>query len=365
MFKILNRYVFKEAFASWLSVTGILLFILLSNQFARVLGDAAKDKIPKDAVFEVIGLTALQYLTIIVPFGLFLAIMLAMARLYQDSEMPAMMACRVSPGSLYWPLGWLALPLALLVGYLSVVTGPEAIKNVERIGAEAKRKVDLAAIEPGRFIQSGPDGAVIYAERIEEDGSLKNVFVERRSADNRVELVVAQRGYQRISSDSNRRFIVLENGQRYEGSPGSTEFRIFDFEEHGIPYLLPMLDDIELEPEAMTLRELLDRPGPASWAEIQWRLSIPIAVLVLAFLAVPLARSQPRQGRYGKLAFGVLIYIIYFNLLGAAKVWVEQEKVSPWLGMWWVHVLLIVMALLLFAFQYGYFSRLKARTVPV
>ncbi len=115
----------------------------------------------------------------------------------------------------------------------------------------------------------------------------------------------------------------------------------------------------------MTLRELLQRPGPASWAEIQWRLSIPIAVLVLAFLAVPLARSQPRQGRYGKLAFGVLIYIIYFNLLGAAKVWVEQEKVSPWLGMWWVHLLIIVMALLLFALQYGYFSRLRSRTVPV
>lgn len=361
MFRVLNKYVFREALQAWLSVTGVLLFVLLSNQFARVLGDAAKDKIPKQAVFDVIGLTALQYLTIIVPFGLFLAIMLAVARLYQDSEMAAMMACRVSPGSLYWPLGWLALPLAALVGYLALVTGPNAIQTVERIGVEAKRNVDLAAIEPGRFIQSGADGAVIYAESVEEDGSLKNVFVERRTPNGSVELVVAARGYQRITEDASRRFVVLENGERYEGRPGSTEFRIFEFREHGIPYDLPEVRDLELEPDAMSVRELLATKSPASSAEIQWRVSIPIAVLVLAFLAVPLARTQPRQGRYGKLAVGLLVYIIYFNLLGAAKVWVEQEKVSPLIGMWWVHLLIIALGLYLYASHYGYIARLLNR----
>ncbi|MEO0578909.1 MAG: LptF/LptG family permease [Pseudomonadota bacterium] len=139
MIRTLSRHVFAEAAQTWLGVTGVLLFILLSNQFARVLGDAAKDKIPKDAVFSVIGLTALQYLTILVPFAVFLAIMLSQARLYRDSEMPAMMACGVSPASLYRPLGWLALPLAALVGYLALFVGPAATLEVERIGAEAKR----------------------------------------------------------------------------------------------------------------------------------------------------------------------------------------------------------------------------------
>ncbi|MEO0997436.1 MAG: LptF/LptG family permease, partial [Pseudomonadota bacterium] len=206
MLRTLDRYVFREILGAWLAVTGVLLFILLSNQFARVLGDAAKDKIPREAVFEVIGLTALQYLTIIGPFGLFLAAMLALARLYRDSELPAMMACRVSPASMYRPLGWIALPLALLVGWLALLVGPEAIREAERIGAEARRQVDLGAIEPGRFIASGSEGAVIYAEDVESDGSLTNVFVQRSDADG-VEVVLAERGYQRPSDDPDRRFI--------------------------------------------------------------------------------------------------------------------------------------------------------------
>ncbi len=360
MLRTIDRYVFKEALQAWFSVTAILLFILLSNQFARVLGDAAKDKIPKDAVFKVIGLTATQYLTIIGPFGLFLAIMLAMARLYRDSEMPAMMALSVGPSSLYRPLAWLALPLAALVGYLALVTGPHAILAVEKITAEAGRNLDLAAIEPGRFIEAGSAGTVIYAESVEEDGSLANVFVERRSEiDGAVELVVAKRGFQTDAGDSDQRVIVLQDGRRYEGVPGTHEFRLIEFREHGLPFSVRAAEEIDLEPEAQSVANLLADGSPAAVAELQWRISIPLSVLVLAFLAVPLSRSQPRQGRYGKLAVGVLLYIIYFNLLGAAKVWVEQEKVPAVIGMWWVHIAVVLLTFGIFAVHNGWLAGLR------
>lgn len=112
MTRILDRYIFREIATTWLGVTGVLLMILLTNQFARVLGDVAKGKLPKNAAFEVIGLSAVQYLTILVPIGLFLAVMLALGRLYRDSELPAMMACRVGPAGIYRPLLWLLLPMA-------------------------------------------------------------------------------------------------------------------------------------------------------------------------------------------------------------------------------------------------------------
>ena len=101
MFRILDRYIFREIASTWLGVTVVLLLILLTNQFARVLGDVAKGKLPKDAAFDVIGLSAAQYLTILIPIGLFLAVMLALGRLYRDSELPAMMACRVGPSGIY------------------------------------------------------------------------------------------------------------------------------------------------------------------------------------------------------------------------------------------------------------------------
>ena len=64
MTRILDRYIFREVATTWLGVTVVLLLILLTNQFARVLGDVAKGKLPKDAAFDVIGLSAIQYLTV-------------------------------------------------------------------------------------------------------------------------------------------------------------------------------------------------------------------------------------------------------------------------------------------------------------
>jgi lipopolysaccharide export system permease protein len=177
MRRILDRYIFREIAWTLLGVTMVLLLILLTNQFARILGDVAKGQLPKEAAMEVIGLSAAQYLTIIIPIGLFLSIMLALGRLYRDSEMPAMMACRVGPSGIYRPLMWLLVPLAGAVAWLSMDLGPRALQSVDRIGAEARRAADLASIEPGRFTEVGPDDAVVYGERILPDGSMENVFL--------------------------------------------------------------------------------------------------------------------------------------------------------------------------------------------
>ena len=190
-------------------------------------GDVAKDKLPKDAIFQIIGLTALQYLTILVPIALFLAIMLALGRLYRDSEMPAMMACRVGPMDIYRPLSWLLLPLALAVGWLATEIAPGALSQIERIGIEARRQADLASIEPGRFTSSSSEGAVVYAERVVGPGTIENVFLQRQ-VEGKVEVVIAERGEQVDSDDPNTRYFVLHNGRRYEGIPGTAEFRCPD-----------------------------------------------------------------------------------------------------------------------------------------
>jgi lipopolysaccharide export system permease protein len=357
MFRILDRYIFREIAQSWFAVTVVLLAILLTNQFARVLGDVAKDKLPKDAIFQIIGLTALQYLTILVPIGLFLSVMLALGRLYRDSEMPAMMACRVGPIDIYRPLSWLLVPLTLAVGWLAMDVAPMALTEIERVGVEARRQADLASIEPGRFTTDNREGAVVYAERVLSQGTIENVFLQRQT-DQGIEVVVADRGEQVESDDPDTRFFVLHDGRRYEGIPGTSRFRVMEFGEHGIPYRLPQVEEPELEPRAMTTADLLRGSTDEAAAELHWRVGIPLATFVLAILAVPLSRSQPRQGRYGKLAIGLLVFIIYFNLLSAGKAWLEQGTVGQGLGLWWVHALMLTIALGMLAFQNGVHRRI-------
>lgn len=351
MRRILDRYIFREIASTWLGVTMVLLLILLTNQFARVLGDVAKGQLPRDAAFEVIALSAAQYLTILVPVGLFLAVMLALGRLYKDSELPAMMACRVGPGGIYRPLLWLLLPLASAVAWLSIDLAPRALQAVDRIGAEARREADLASIEPGRFTQVGSGEAVVYGERVTPDGIMENVFLQRQVDEESIEVVVAKRGQQIDSDDPDVRFLVLHEGRRYEGIPGTTQFRVVEFVEHGIPYRLPSLDPPAPKPRAMTIIDLIRAGELAHIAEIQWRIGVPLATIILAILAVPLSRTQPRSGRYGRLAVGLLVFIIYLNMLSAAKAWVEQGTLSPLLGLWWVHATILALGLGILALQ--------------
>ncbi len=358
MIRILDRYIFREIATTWLGVTMVLLLILLTNQFARVLGDVAKGKLPKNAAFEVIGLSAVQYLTILVPIGLFLATMLALGRLYRDSELPAMMACRVGPWDIYRPLSWLALPLVLGVAWLSIESGPRAMMNVERIGAEARRDADLASIEPGRFATFGPDRAVVYGNSVTADGKMEQVFMQRRVDDGTIEVVISEIGEMVESDDPNVRMLVLHNGWRYEGVPGTSEFRVIEFLEHGIPYQIPSVASLDRKPRAMAFRDLLRSDNPEYIAEMQWRLGVPLSTIILAILAVPLSRSQPRAGRYGRLAIGLLVFMIYLNMMSAAKAWVEQSTISPALGMWWVHGCVLAFALALLAVQNGLHKRI-------
>lgn len=358
MTRILDRYIFREIATAWLGVTVVLLLILLTNQFARVLGDVAKGKLPKDAAFDVIGLSAMQYLTILVPIGLFLAIMLALGRLYRDSELPAMMACRVGPAGIYRPMSWLMVPLVLGVAWLSIEGGPWAMMNVDRIGAEARRHVDLASIEPGQFTVFGPDRAVVYGHAVTPQGQMEKVFMQRMADDGTVEVVIADIGEMVESDDPDVRLLVLHDGRRYEGVPGTTEFRVIEFAEHGIPYRLPSVKTSAPRPRAMAFLELMRSEEPEHIAEFQWRLGIPISTIILAIIAVPLSRSQPRAGRYGRLGIGLLVFIIYLNMMSAAKAWIEQSTISPALGIWWVHGCMLLFALGLLAVQNGYHKRL-------
>jgi lipopolysaccharide export system permease protein len=358
MSRILDRYIFREIATTWLGVTLVLLLILLTNQFARVLGDVAKGKLPKNAALDVIGLSAVQYLTILVPIGLFLATMLALGRLYRDSELPAMMACRVGPSGIYRPLTWLMVPLVLGVAWLSIAGGPWALTAIDRIGAEARREADLASIEPGQFTVFGPDRAVVYGNRVTPEGYMEKVFMQRQVEDGVIEVVISELGEMVESDDPNVRLLVLHDGFRYEGVPGTTEFRVIEFAEHGVPYRLPSLKTAEPEARAMAFIDLMRSDDPEHIAEFQWRLGIPLSTIILAILAVPLSRSQPRAGRYGRLAIGLLVFIIYLNMMSAAKAWIEQSTISPALGLWWVHGSVLLFALGLLAVQNGYHRRI-------
>ena len=359
---ILHRYLLRETLQTWLVVTFVLLLILVTNQFASVLGSAAASKLPREAILQVLGLTTIQYLTILIPVSFFLAIMLALARLYHDSEMAAMLACGVGPAQIYRAVFTLGLGLAVLVGFLALDVSPAALRQVEVYAAQAKREASLGLLEPGRFVSFGGGDTALYAESRTPDGHLHQVFVQRRHGD-KVEVIVADEAWQN-DVENGVRVLTFARGRRFEGQPGDARFRMVEFAEHGIPFELRAAGPVFLGPKTRATVDLLASGDPADRAEFHWRLGVPLTLLVLTVLAVPLARTGPRKGRFAGLGSAVLVYLIYANLLAAGRGWLERGQVPEVFGLWWVHGLFLAAAGLLLSVQLGFWQQWRRRLWP-
>ncbi len=341
-----QRYVLREVVQTWLAVTGVLVAILVSNQLSRVLGQAADNQYGRRVVFDLIALGALMNLSIIVPVGLLLAVVLTLGRLYHDSEMAALQACGFGPSRLLPPLFGFAAVIAVGLAWLAFVQVPQADREAQLLRQSALKEAQFGQLDAGRFRSFSGGDAVFYAERVDQEGVLHNVFVQRES-DGRIEVALAETATYSKAAPNGAHLVTLFNGRRYEGIPGSDDFRVIEFREHGIPISTPAEVLGTKDPDTKPTRELLGSNAPADIAQLQFRASTPIMALVLTLVAVPLSRLRPRQGRYARVGFAIVVYFVYSNLLSATKVWLEKGELAPAIGVWWVHLAALALGLYL------------------
>ena len=343
-----QRYVLREVVQTWLAVTGVLVAILVSNQLSRVLGQAADNQYGRRVVFDLIALGAIMNLSVIVPVGLLLAVVLTLGRLYHESEMTALQACGFGPSRLLAPLFCFAAVIALGLAWLVFVQVPQADREAQLLRQSALKEAQFGQLDAGRFRSFSGGDAVFYAERVDPEGVLHNVFVQRESA-GRIEVALADTATYSKAAANGAHLVTLFNGRRYEGVPGQVDFRVIEFREHGIPIATPAETVGTKDPDTKPTRELLGSDAPSDIAQLQFRASTPLMALVLTLVAVPLSRLRPRQGRYARVGFAIVVYFVYSNLLSAAKVWLEKGDLPPAVGVWWIHAAAITLGLYLVA----------------
>jgi lipopolysaccharide export system permease protein len=358
--KILGRYILREVITAWFVVMGVLLIILVANQVAAVLERAAASQFPQGVVLELIYLGMLQYLGFLVPFGLLLGIVLALGRLYHDTELAAALACGVRPITLYGGVIGLGVVLAAGLGALTLLVAPGATAQALAIRNAAVRSGQFAPLQAGTFRAFGAGNAVVYAEKVDSDGTLHNVFLERNQGPV-VEVAVAQRALHTVAPDGASQAITLLDGERLQGIPGSRQFRTMHFNQYFIPVPVPPANGVITDLDAQPTAALLASPDPKRQAQLQWRISMPLMCIVLTILAVPLARLKPRQGRYARVWLALVAYLVYWNLITAGQAWLARGAIAAVLGLWWAHAAVLLLAVaVIFAPQAG--QRLRYRT---
>lgn len=344
---IIGRYIARQLLTSMVAVSLILLLIFMSGRFIRYLADAASGKFSADVLFAVMGFRLPGFLELILPLAFFLGILLAYGRMYMESEMTVLSACGLSPQQLTLITLVPALLVTLIVGGFSLYLTPWGVRNVERIFYEQSKVTEFELLVPGRF-QSLRDGnRVTYTESLSKDRSeMRSVFIaERDETDGSIGVLVAATGKQTIMPRTGTRYIVLEEGARYDGVPGQSDYSVVTYQDYALKLTDSLDGRVREQDEGIPTTTLLRSASLDHAALVQWRVSLPLLVPVVALLAIALSRVNPRQGRFFHLLPAMLIYITYLGLLIVARKEVEKGTLPPWIGLWAVHLLFAIIGL--------------------
>jgi lipopolysaccharide export system permease protein len=364
-FSILDRYLWREFGLYLLAVTSVLWLIFVATRFARYLAQAAVGNLPSDVIFSLLGYSSLGTLSLLLPLGTFLAVMLALGRMNADNELTVMATCGVSNYRLNRSVLIFSGIIAIFIGLLVFIWAPQALLARHEIAAHAELSADTSGLVAGTFKESHSGDWTFYLQNVADDKkTMEGIFIEIHRDGRRPLIFRAARGWFDIEPETRNKYLILEDGYRYEGQAGDKDFTIAKYERHSL-----LIEKGE-EEEYIAARSAL--PTSILWqrrhssyymAEIQWRASSVIMTIILSLIAINLVKAAPRQGRYAGFFPAILIYIVYSNLLGITRAWVSKGIVSPWFGAVWVHILMILILVIMFNWSKIRIYRIRKQAV--
>lgn len=359
---IIFRYLSKELFSTLLAITLVLLIIFITNQFIHYLKDAADGHITMTAVMQIMSLQVPLLLGYLLPLGLYLSILIAYGRLCVDHEMTVLSSCGVSRAQLMGITMLVSLFVMFIVAVLMLWLEPIVEGYSSRILARALTNASIQKVVPKRF-QELPNRRTIYAEHVsQEHRTMHHIFMAKIGEhDNKWDVTLAKSAREGSVKGLKGNFIIFQNGRRYIGLPGQKDFQIVQFQDYGVrlasakvhlqdwPSNVPTFEiwhmiHTEKNPHRLRLLEGM----------LQWRLAMPISVLLFALLAFPLSDVKPRSGKFARLFPAILIYIVYADLMFLGRAWIERGAISPSLGLWWVHGFALFLGILLNIHRIGW-----------
>ena len=350
---LIFRYLAKEVFMTLVSLTAILLLIFLSNQFVQYLTRAANGQIPVMFIFKLLMLELPNLLGLLLPLGFYISILLAYGRLYADSEMSVLHACGYGMQDLLKD----ALILASIVAFCAAVVVLWASPRIAIERAKLLRTTGvqmlIKTIIPERF-QALPGGHdVFYVESMNRPHTKAHgIFLARLSqtdTEDSWHILWANQAYTIVDPQTKEDYLRLKSGKAYLGIPGQADYQVSTFKtfEARLPH--PEFTFKSTDLRTMQTQKLwpLNNPDLIKEAELQWRLSIPLMVFALTFVGVPLSRVNPRAGKYANLLPAIVIFFLYANFMFISRGWIIAGRIPTWVGIWWLHVLVIVLGLIL------------------
>jgi len=365
---IIFRYLLKEVAKTQFAVFIVLMTIFISNQFVKILDDAAEGGIPGQLVMIFIGLKIPGLAGMILPLSFFLGILLAYGRIYADNEMTVLHACGVSEWYVVRVTLILALITTMFTGLFTLYLSPMAVEYEYQVREKLATDSGLSSLVAGRFQTTGNKKAVVFIhDKNRKDNSFEKVFLAQLPDKNASQasiinssLVYAKKG-EVIEEATGSQRLVLTDGTRYQKDVENNEFRQVAFAKYYIQIQDQKVEHKRRKLGAVPTSDLFKKPLAEYQAEIHWRIAFPLSCLILTLVAVPLSAVNPRQGKFAKFMPALLFYLGYYLLLTSAFSALESGVLPSIVGMWPVHLFALFVGISLLIKSRGVGRKLSAK----
>ncbi|CEG57946.1 LPS export ABC transporter permease LptF [Legionella fallonii] len=350
---IIFRYLAKEVFITLTALTAVLMLIFLSNQFVQYLNRAASGNIPGMIIMKLMMLELPNLLGLLLPLGFYMALLLAYGRLYAENEMTILRACGYGPKQLLKHSFIMASFVAVFVGVMMIWVSPYIALERAKLLRSTGIQTLIQTIMPGRFHAISSGKQVFYVQSMSRDHSkAEQVFLAKKNEKEDTvqwDVLWADKAYAETDPKTLEEYIVLQDGKEYQGVPGKADYQVAQFVDYKARLPHPTIKGLNEDLRTASIANLwpLNNPDREKGAELQWRLSIPLMVFALTLVAVPLSRVSARSGKFAKLLPAIIIYILYANFMFVARNATASGKIPLWIGMWWLHLLMLFIGLFL------------------
>jgi lipopolysaccharide export system permease protein len=334
---IAARYLNRELVGIFAVTLAMLLLVAVGGRFIGYLQEAAMGRFTGATVLTIMYMRLPEFVQLVTPFALFIAILITLGRLHADHEMVVLQG----GGAGTWRvIKWLSISAIVIIAcvvLLAVYLTPAANHALSEFLTKQRNATEFETVNPGAFHTYYGGRRVTYSEAMSDDRTmLYGVFMSQRDLNGNDVSIWAESGTQYVDEASGSHFLVLNNGRRYESIPGQPNLRMMEFAQLRQRLSAEDDDPNDLDIEAQPISSLGSDPEPA--AEFHWRIGLGLFCLIGALLAVGMSRVKPRQGRFARIMPGMLVMLLYYLALLLNRNAIVEAQLPSWMGLWFVHL---------------------------
>jgi lipopolysaccharide export system permease protein len=365
---IVAKYVMRQVLMLLAAVFIVIGLVIFGNQLVLVIKESIEEGIPVVDLLPLVGFNMIRDVPLILSLSLFLAIILAISKLYKDSEAIVMNSLGVGDKHFMVLIQPVVLFIFIFILFLTTVAVPWSKQQRSMIMDRSENASEFSFIKEGEFQEFKNGELVFYASKVKNiknsaKQNMEEIFIYAESSGDPI-ITLASQAQKYTDASSKSVYLRLKDGTRYHGFPSDKNKKILNFDQYDLQIIdgsrqrsANVLTKIESKP---TL-DILFSSNNKEIAEWQWRLSQPISVLILSLFGILLGKSSPRGGKNLGVLTGVLVFIIYNNALLVAKSSLERGDLSPIVGLWSVHLLALLVIVIFYAYRHGKLSQLISK----